>query len=104
MSEQEESIRGMRQDLDGLMEQVSLLIETLEVRHAEVSEKLDVLEAKLDESVEGLYEAIGEVQSSPSEISQKDVAEIKEMIVETNQEVATISEAVQNIDEELQQS
>lgn len=98
----DEQLKGMRQDVDALAEQVTLLVEQLEVRHAEILSRLEGLEAKFDESVEGIYESIGELHENGSEISSKDVAEIKELIEETNQEVATISETVQNIDEELQ--
>ena len=100
----DEQLNNLRQDLDGLMEQVALLVEALEVRHADVMSRFDALESKLDESVEGIFASIGELHESGADIRSEDVAEIKEMIEETNQEMATISEAVQNIDEELQGS
>lgn len=98
----DEQLSSMRQDLDGLVEQVALLVEALEVRHADLMSRFDALESKLDESVEGIYSSIGELQESGSDIRSEDVAEIKELIEETNQEVASISETVQHIDEELQ--
>lgn len=96
-----EALSRLRQDIDGLTEQITLLVEALEVRHADLLSRFDALEAKIDETVEGIYESIGELHESGT-ASSEDVAEIRDLIEETNQEVASISETVNSIDEELQ--
>jgi uncharacterized coiled-coil DUF342 family protein len=76
-------IKSLRQDVDALSEQISLLIETLENRHMEVMARLDVLEEKV------------------GEIRQEDIDEIKGAAEEIRGEVSDLAETMQSLDEHI---
>ena len=87
----DEEIKALRQDVDGLSEQISILVENAEVRHAEIMAKLDFLEERIAASGE---EEISEISEKVSKNLSADIEDIKT-------EVENVSEMVQNIEEGL---
>jgi predicted RND superfamily exporter protein len=87
----EAEFKLLRQEVDGLSEQISILVENHEVRHAELMAKLDFLEERIVESGE----------SEAEEISEKVSEQISAEIEGIKTEVENMSEMVQNIEEGL---
>ncbi len=83
-------IKGLRQDVDALTEQISMLQETLEVRHMEVLAKFDRIE-----------EMIGLI--AEQEVTQDDIEDIKSTVAHTNNEISDIAETILSIDAHLVQ-
>ncbi len=81
-------IKGLRQDIDLISEQISKLVEMLDSRHAEIMTRLDVMEEKLDV---GFSE----------EVSQSDIEDIKATVEQTNEEITELTETVQNLDAQI---
>ncbi len=81
-------IKQMRQEIDGLTEQVRLLNENSEFRHQEVVVKLDLLSDALDELIQ-------------KEVSTADIEDIKATMETTQSEVSDLIDVVNSIDEQL---
>ncbi len=77
-------LKALRQEIDGLTEQLRILVENQEMQHQDVMAKLDMLE-----------EAVGK------EVSQDDVEDIKTLVEATSVEVSDLAETVQSIDDHL---
>jgi len=65
-------IKKLRQDIDALSEQVEKLIEAQEVRHADVRNKLELIEQKLEQEGEDVTEKMEEIRTGLEEV--KDTA------------------------------
>lgn len=78
----------MRQEIDGLTEQVRLMNESLDYRHQELLARLDQLTDALEEQ-------------SRKEVSQEDIEDIKEIVDSTQSDISDLADVVKNIDEHL---
>lgn len=65
-------IKKLRQDTDALSEQIEKLIETQEVRHADIMNKLELIEQKLEQEGEDVTEKMEEIRAEIEEV--KDTA------------------------------
>ncbi len=78
----------MRQEIDGLTEQVRIMNENQEIRHQDLMNKLE----QLADAVE---------DRSRQEVSQEDIEEIKVAVDSTQSEISDLVETVKSIDEHL---
>lgn len=85
-------IKALRQDVDVLTEQITVLIDLVEERHAEIMNKLELLEVSFQDSAEHIDEKIDDISV---EVDQTSVDEIKELIEETNEEMTNLTVAVE---------
>ena len=63
-------IKALRQDVDALSEQIEKLIEGQEVRHADLMNKLDVIEAKIEQEEGDLSSQMEDIKSELEEVKE----------------------------------
>lgn len=63
-------IKRLRQDIDALFELIEKLIETTEVRHADIMNKLELLEEKLEQEGQDMTGQIEDIKSDLVEVKE----------------------------------
>ncbi len=79
-----QEIKGLRQDVDLISEQISRLVEMLDSRHADVIMRLELLEEKIDAGFS-------------KDISRQDIEDIRVNTETVREEVSEIAEAIQEM-------
>lgn len=92
--EESEEVKALRQDIDALSEQISILVENAEVRHAEIIAKLEFLEERIADS------KADELAGHIAQTMAPDIEELKQGMQGIAEAVKKVQESLEEFEEE----